>query len=210
MRYQGEKDKARMLQVSGSSIHDLVSFESCRSSVVDGTEEVSSESSRKMQDKEETTPEALWAAVAGREGWRLEPEGETETPKVIVWWNEAEGVPVNPDGEGHREQARAKSPRREREAPGEEGEEAKAPKRKVIRVESEETQDYVKGAMDLSQEDAEEISFVPSAIGVPPKPLFRCDNRCSEKAISFWQFASVVVEDGKESYTTSLCQQCYN
>ena len=110
MRYQGEKDKARMLQISGSSIHDLVSFESCRSSVVDGTEEVSSESSRKMQDKEETTPEASWAAVAGREGWRLEPEGETETPEVIVRWNEAEGVPVNSAGEGHREQARAKSP----------------------------------------------------------------------------------------------------
>ena len=81
--------------------------------------------SRKMQDKEETTPEASWAAVAGRERWRLEPEGETETPEVIVWWNEAEGVPVNPDGEGHREQAQAKSTRREREAPGEEGEEAK-------------------------------------------------------------------------------------
>ena len=74
-------------------------------------EEVSTESSRKMQDKEETTPEASWAAVTGREekeGWRLEPEGETETLEVIVLWNEAEGVPVNPDGEGHREQAQAK------------------------------------------------------------------------------------------------------
>ena len=117
---------------------------------------------------------------------------------------------MNPDGEGHREQAQAKSPRREREAPGEEGEEAKASKRKVIRVESEETQDYVKGATDLSQEDAEEISFVPSAISVPPKPLSRSDNRCTEKALSFWQFASVVRKEGEESYTTSLCQQCYN
>ena len=35
--------------------------------MVDGTEEVSSGSSRKTQDKEETTPEASWAAVAGRE-----------------------------------------------------------------------------------------------------------------------------------------------
>ena len=26
--------------------------------------------------------------------------------------------------------------------------------------------------MDLSQEEAEEISFVPSAISVPPKPMF--------------------------------------
>ena len=77
-------------------------------------------------------------------------------------------------------------------------------------MESEETQDYVREAKDLSQEEAEEISFVPSAISVPPKPLFRCDNRCSEKQFSFWQFASVVIQEGEESYTTNLCQQCYN
>ena len=88
---------------------------------------------------------------------------------------------MNPGGEGHREQAQAKSSRREREAPGEEGEEVRDPKRKVIRVESEETQDYVKESLDLSREEAEETSFVPSAISVPPKPMFRCDNRCSEK-----------------------------
>ena len=45
---------------------DFLSFESCRSSVVDDIEEVSSESSRKMQDKEETTPEASWADFTGR------------------------------------------------------------------------------------------------------------------------------------------------
>ena len=88
---------------------------------------------------------------------------------------------MNPDGEGRHERVQAKSSRRESEAPGEEGEEVKSPKRKVIRVESEETQDYVREAMDLSHEEAEEISFVPSAISVPQKPLFRCDNRCSEK-----------------------------
>ena len=81
-----------MLQRSGSStvtkqgmdIQDLLSFESCRSSVTDDMEEVSSESSKKMED---TTPDGSWAAVTGRkekEGWRLEPEGETETPEVIV------------------------------------------------------------------------------------------------------------------------------
>ena len=103
---------------------DTLSFESCRSSVVDDMEEVSSESSRKMQDKEEATPEASWVAVTGRkekEGWRLEPEGETETPEVIVLWSEAEGVPANVDGESHHERAQAKSTRREREVPGEEG-----------------------------------------------------------------------------------------
>ena len=62
----------------GVDIHYLLSFEPCRSSVVDDMEEVSSESSRKMQDKEETTPEASWAAVTGRkekEEWRLERDG---------------------------------------------------------------------------------------------------------------------------------------
>ena len=48
--------------------------------------------------------------------------------------------------------------------------EIKSPKRKIIRVESEETQDYVREAKDLNQEEAEEISSVPSAISVPAKP----------------------------------------
>ena len=77
-------------------------------------------------------------------------------------------------------------------------------------MESEETQDYVREAKDMDQEEAEEISFVPSAISVPQKPLFRCDNQCCEKTLSFWQFASVVMTEGKESYTTNLCQQCYD
>ena len=68
-----------------------------------------------------------------------------------------------------------------RKGPGEEGDDVKGPKRKLIRVESEETQDYVKESLDLSWEEAEDVSFVPSAISVPPKPMFRCDNRCSEK-----------------------------
>ena len=37
-----------------------------------------------------------------------------------------------------------------------------------------------------------------------------CDNRCSEKAVRCWQFASVVVEDGGEARTVNLCQQCCN
>ena len=31
-----------------------------------------------------------------------------------------------------------------------------------------------------------------------------------KKSISFLQFASVVMEEGEEAYTTKLCQQCYN
>ena len=54
------------------------------------------------------------------------------------------------------------------------------------------------------------MGFVPSAISVPLMPLFRCDNQCSENPLSFWQLASVVLNDGDEAYTTSLCQKCFN
>ena len=74
----------------------------------------------------------------------------------------------------------------------------------------EEAQDYMREAKDLNQDESEELSFVPSAISVPQQPLFRCDNRCSEKTLSFWQFASVVIKEGEESYTTDMCQQCHN
>ena len=40
--------------------------------------------------------------------------------------------------------------------------------------------------------------------------MFGCDNRCSDKALRFWQFASIVVDDVKESHTVNLCEQCYN
>ena len=46
----------------------------------------------------------------------------------------------------------------------------RAPKRKTIRVESEETQDYVREANDMGQEEDEEISFVPTVSSVPHKP----------------------------------------
>ena len=110
----------------------------------------------------------------------------------------------------HHEQTQAKSTRGEREAPGEEDEDEKCPKSKMIWVELEEAQDYVRESLDLTREEAEEASFVPSAISVPQRSMFGCDNRCSEKALSFWQCASVVTEEGEESYTTNLCQQGYN
>ena len=68
----------------------------------------------------------------------------------------------------------------------------------------------MRAANAMEYEEAEEISFVPSAISAPQKPLFRCDNQCSEKTRSFWQLASGVIKEGEESYTTNLCQKCYN
>ena len=85
-----------------------------------------------------------------------------------------------------------------------------SPKRKVARVESEETQDYVRESLNLSQEEAEKISFVPSALSILRGPMFWCDNRCSDKALRFWQFASILLDDVKESDTVNLCQQRHN
>ena len=52
----------------------------------------------------------------------------------------------------------------------------------MIRVVSEETQENVRESLNLSRDEAEEISFVPSAISIPQRPMFWCDNRCSDKA----------------------------
>ena len=59
-----------------------------------------------------------------------------------------------------------------------EGEEIRSPKRKVIRVESEETQDYVTEEKSTEYEEEEERTFVPT-VGVLLKPLFRFDNQRS-------------------------------
>ena len=75
-------------------------------------------------------------------------------------------------------------------------------------MESEETQDFVREAKDVDQVDVEEISFVSSAIIVPQKPMFRCDNQCNGKTLSFWQLASVVIKEGEESCTANACQKC--
>ena len=102
---------------NGVDTQDILSIDSCTSSTACDIEEMSSETSRRMQDKEETMSEASWTAVTkrkGKEWWRLEPGGETETPKVTVLWNESEGVSVNPEFESHHEETQAKSTERER------------------------------------------------------------------------------------------------
>ena len=55
----------------------------------------------------------------------------------------------------------------------------------------------------------EERTFVPSAVSVPLKPLFRCENQCSEKTLSYWQLASVVLNEGDEAYMTNLNRKCF-
>ena len=91
-KYQNERDVARRLQRFGSSrrmkkeadSQDLLSFESCRSSVVDHVEEMSLESPRKMQEEQEVMSETSGNATSGREEdeWRLEP-GRRWKPKMF-------------------------------------------------------------------------------------------------------------------------------
>ena len=73
----------------------------------------------------------------------------------------------------------------------------------MICVKSEETQDYVCEALAIGQEEAEELTFVQSALSEPRGSIYWCDNRCIEKAVRYWQIASV-------GRTVNLCQQCYN
>ena len=74
---------------------------------------------------------------------RLKPEGGAEVPEIIFVSDAVEGAFVDLGGESRHEQVEAKLLRRGREMLNE-GEEIRSPKRKLIRVESEETQDCVR------------------------------------------------------------------
>ena len=95
------------------------------------------------------------ATKAVESEWRLEPEGQAEVPEIIFVSDAVEGTFVDLDGESRHEQIEAKLSRRGREMLNE-GEEIGSPKRKVIRVESEETQDYVRESKSTEHEKEEE------------------------------------------------------
>ena len=72
-------------------------------------------------------------------------------------------------------------------------------RRAVIRVESEESQDYVRERFvyeDFSQEESDESGFVPCALSEPRGAIHWCDNRCGEKSLRYIQIASLVTEGG--------------
>ena len=132
--------------------------------MVDYDEEMALEPPRKRPE---------WEEARGREeaAWRLEPEGETEVPESVIVADEVEGTYVDSNGESHHGRGKVSNHRSQSGVQGEEGEEIKSLKRKVIRVDSEETQDYVRKAKSTDQEEAEELIFVPSAISVPQKAV---------------------------------------
>ena len=80
----------------------------------------------------------------------------------------------------------------------------------MIRVESEETQDYVRESLAISQEGADEVGFVPSVLREPRGIYYWCDNCCSDRALRYMQIASMVIEESGEARTSNLCQRCCN
>ena len=91
--------------------------------------------------------------------------------------------------------------------------EVQGPKRRVIRVESAETQDFVRERLaheEINQEEADEMGFVPSAFSELRGAFYWCDNRCSDEALKCMQIASTVIEEGGEVHTINLCKRCYN
>ena len=74
-------------------------------------------------------------------------------PETRVVADGVEGIFVDLDGEGHQERRQVQNHRSQSGVQGEEGEEIKSPKRKVIRVEPEETQDYVREAKGTDPEE---------------------------------------------------------
>ena len=91
--------------------------------------------------------------------------------------------------------------------------EVQGPKRRVTRVESAETQDFVRERVaheEINQEEADEMGFVPSALSELRGAFYWCDNRCSDEALRFLQIASMVIEEGGEARTTNLRKRCCN
>ena len=105
-----------------------------------------------------------WEATKAEESeWRLEPEGEAEVPKSIIVSDAVEGTFVDLVGKSRHEQVEAKLLRRGREMLNG-GEKIRSPKRKVIRVESEETQDYVREEKSTDFEEEEGRTITPSPV----------------------------------------------
>ena len=87
--------------------------------------------------------------------------------------------------------------------------EVQGPKRRVTRVESADTQDYVRERLaheEINQEEADEMGFVPSALSELQGAFYWCDNRCSDEALRFLQIALMVIAEGGDARTINLCK----
>ena len=139
------------------------------------TYEAMSASSRVAQEVDEAMSELSWTALAEgkeRDWWSIDLEGEVKKVEVRGPWSVTEGDSVETKGEVGHKSDRTKVAREEKEklkqdemevdVDASQGEcvETKSSKRKVIRVESEETQDYVCGMLATNREEVEELILI--------------------------------------------------
>ena len=111
-----------------------------------------------MAQDADAMSESSWTALAKgkeRDWWSIDLEGEMEKLEVVGPWSGTEGGSVDPEGKmGHRS-ARTKITK----------EESAKPKEAEMEVDG--TQDYVRETLAFSQEEVEEMGFVPRALGEP-------------------------------------------
>ena len=168
IKLKRERERARMLQ-RWSGAQDNSSFGSCSSSLAFSTDEVMSASSKIAKDVEEAVSESSWTALAkGKErDWlSTDLDGEVEKLEVIGQWSGTDGGSLDPKGKMGHWSARIKSTEEgSEEVKGAENEkqgsrtlrearfEIQSSKRKVKRVESQETQDHVRETLAIRQEE---------------------------------------------------------
>ena len=165
----------------------------------------------KRQEVQEVVKETEWEEARGKEeedAWRLEPEGETEVLKTVIVADEVEGTCVDSGGEGHHGRGRVKNHRSHSGVPGEKGEEIKSPKRKTIRIESEETQGYARESKEHGSGRSGRTNICTECNQCFAKADVSLRQSVQrKKTVSFWQLASVVIREGGESKATNICQK---
>ena len=140
-----------------SGAFDNSTFGSCSSSMEFDTDDAMSASSKMAPDADEAKSESSSIGLAKgkeRDWWSIDLEGAMEKLEVTGPLSGTEGGSVDPAGKMGQRSARTKAARerskklkeaemeKDGEVPQEESVEIRSPKRKVSRVESEETQDY--------------------------------------------------------------------
>ena len=83
----------------------------------------------------------------------------------MVWTEDGSLDPKRTMGHEVKEKPKEVETKMDDDVLQEERVDIQSPKRTMIRVESEETQDCVRETLAISKEEAEEMGFVPSALG---------------------------------------------
>ena len=159
----------------------------------------------------------LWQRRRKRDWWSIDLEGEVEKLEVRGLWSVTEGDSVNPDGEVSHRSDRTKAAKEEKETLKEDemGVDADAP-----RGESADTKKHAKEGdsgrirrsprlplWDAGNQPGRSrgIDFCAPSAFSHEDPFISATTVAVKKAIRYWQFASVVVEEGGEARTQLIC-----